>query len=261
MSIISLAMHKSREKTPGRRERAQRTDPEPILEPERDLSGKSVTQVQSPDSHVLEGNRILRAITDQGVQDAYNLLRTQILQLTKPMGWNTLMITSVGPKEGKTISAINLGMSMAMDTQQTCLLVDTHLRKPKVHAYLDLETDKGLTDYLLSDTPVHELLVNPGMDQFVVLPSGRALSSSTDILKSPKMASLVKELKTRYHDRYVIFDCPHILNMPDALVFSSYVDGVILLVDADRTQQQDIESALDVLQQSNLIGMVMNKVR
>ena len=117
----------------------------------------------------------------------------------------------------------------------------------------------GLEDYLIGQVELPELMVNPGIEKLVVLPACQATSESADLISSPRMQQMVRESKSRYPDRYVIFDCPHVLDMPDALVFSTYVDGVILVVEEGRTSQADIRAAMDMLSDANIIGVVLNK--
>ena len=93
----------------------------------------------------------------------------------------------------------------------------------------------------------------------VVLPGGSRVSNSTDIIGSSKMVNLVEEMKYRYPDRYVIFDCPPVLLTPAALIFSSYVDGVIFVVQSGRTSKNQIRKALGLLEDKNIIGLVMNR--
>jgi exopolysaccharide/PEP-CTERM locus tyrosine autokinase len=169
------------------------------------------------------------------------------------------MVTSAVEGEGKTLTSINLAVSIARDVQQTVLLVDTDLRNPRVHTLLGCPEAKGLSDYLIRDVPIPELLLNPGVGKMVVLTAGNRLSGSTDILGSPKMERLVQELKGRYRDRYVIFDCPPLLTVPDSLVFSSYVDGIVLVVEAGRTSKEQIRSSIELLDGRNILGLVMNR--
>ena len=222
--------------------------------------GQSMTKVQEPRWDRLESNRIITALERRELFDTYNLLRTQLLHKTRDQGWNAIMVTSAIPGEGKTTTAVNLGLCIAREAMQTALVVDMNLRSPKLGSILDLKTTKGLSDYLLDGASLSDLLVSPGQDKFVVLPAGRAIEGSTDILASPKMKSLVQELKSRYPDRYVLFDCPHILDMPDSLIFASYVDAVLMVVEAGRTPQDQIQKSLDTLQENNILGLVLNKI-
>ncbi|WP_027182958.1 AAA family ATPase [Desulfovibrio inopinatus] len=222
----------------------------------------SMTRVRKLNNATLEQNRILTPDSSQAVKDAYDLLRTQILHRTKEKGWNTLMVTSAVSGEGKTITALNLALSMARQADQTALLVDANLRSPAVTGYLGLESESmGLSDYLLQDDViVPDLLINPDVEKFVVLPAGRPLSGSTDVLGTPRMRHLVGDLKNRYPDRYVIYDCPHILSMPDSLVFASYVDAILVVVEANSTSRHHIESAMKQLEGRNIVGTVINKI-
>ena len=210
--------------------------------------------------HNLEQFRVLTALDDPKIIDNYSLLRTQIMSRTKKQGKTTLMITSATPDEGKTTTAINLSLSLARHAQQTALLVDMDLRSPDISTYLGLEHHAGLTDYLVENTPLDSLLIHPeGLQDIVVLPAGQSNQGSTDLLGTPKMQSLVRELKTRYADRYVIFDCPSLVDNPDALIFSSYVDAIILVVEADRAPKEKIQKAMEMLGDKEIAGLVMNK--
>lgn len=203
---------------------------------------------------------VLASPEDMNLTDCYALLRTQVLQRTHSKGQNTIMVTSVGKGEGKTLTAINLAMSMAKEMVHTALLVDTNLRDPKIAAYLSLEEGRGLGDYLLDDVPLPELLINPGMKKLVVLPAGRPIAVSTEILGSPRMRHLVNEMKSKYPERYVIFDCPHLLDMPDSLVFSTFVDHIILVIEAGKTSKSALQKTLHLLEGRPLLGIVLNKM-
>lgn len=217
------------------------------------------TRVLPAKDDVLRRNRILSHVQDPMIQDHYSLLRTQILQKTRETGLNTIMITSVGRNEGKTTTALNLAVSMARDVGQTSLVVDLDLRDPDLGGYLGFESEKGISDFLLADVPVNELFINPGVQKIVILPAGKALAATTELLGSPRMKQLVAELKHRYPDRYVFFDCPPFVNNPDSMVFSSYVDAIILVVEADKTPRALIKKAVSMLAPEKLLGLVYNK--
>jgi len=218
----------------------------------------SKTKILPNDALYLEKNRILTSSAHPRVKDYYSLLRTQIQQRTDHGRKNTIMVTSTESNEGKTTTAINLAISIASQVHQTTLLVDMDLRDPDISYYLGLEGHLGITDHFVDEIPLENVLVNPSIKNLVVLPAGKALSGSTEILSSPKMEQMVKELKHRYPDRYVIFDCPYILNNPDALVFSSYVDGVIFVVQPGKTTKDKIQKALSLIDEEKILGIVIN---
>ncbi len=196
---------------------------------------------------------------DEG--DRVKILRTQILNLLKEPGQNTLLVTSARPGEGKTVTSINLAISLSHQLDRTVLLVDADLRKPSIHEYLGLGKTKGLTDYLTSDADLADLLINPGIDKWVLLPAGKPLTNSAEMLGSPRMESLVRELKSRYPDRFIIFDSSSVLTSADPLVFSKYVDGVLLVVESERTRKDDLKRVLEMMKDRPLIGTVFNKSR
>lgn len=220
------------------------------------------TKVLSTDDRHLENNRIITHRSSPAVLDSYYVLRTQILQRTKHKRWNTLMVTSPRPREGKSVTSVNLAMTIACQPGYTSLLVDANFRTPMVRSLLGLTgSDAGLTDYLVDDTvEIPNLLVNPGIEKMVVLPSGKPLLGSTDLLATPRMEHLVHEIKNRYPDRYVIYDCPHLLEMPDALVFANYVDAILLVVEANRTRKEDLEEACRLLEGKNVLGSFLTKL-
>jgi protein-tyrosine kinase len=208
----------------------------------------------------LEQNHVISALHQDAFTDAYKILRTQVLQRLRRNGMRTLAVTSPGPHEGKTLTAINLAISIATEINYTVLLVDADMRRPGVHTHLGLEARQGLRDYLRSDIPLSKLLVHPtGISGLVVLPSGKPHPRSAELLGSPKMTHLVKDLKTRYASRIVIFDLPPLLSTADALAFLPYVDATLLVLEEGKTRMQDARRAAGLLRQTNLIGTVINK--
>jgi protein-tyrosine kinase len=209
---------------------------------------------------VLRQQRVMAAYDKGPFVDAIKILRTQVLQRLRENNWNVLGVTSPGHAEGKTLTAVNLAASLAMETTQTVLLVDANLRNPSIHDVFGLQDCPGLADYLLDNQPVEDLLVHPGIGRFVVLPGGRAISNSTEILTSPKMVSLVEEFKHRYPSRIVIFDLPPLLHTADVLAFSPYIDALLLVVEEGKTTAEEIQRAMSLVKNSRpVLGTVLNK--
>jgi protein-tyrosine kinase len=198
--------------------------------------------------------------SDQALWEAYKLLRTHILHRTKREGRNTLMVTSPLPNEGKTLTTINLAIAISQKIGQTVLLVDSDLRNPSIHRYLDLPLGPGLVDYLISGYPIAESLVHPeGLANLVVLPAGKSASDAAELLGSPVMLDLVKELKHFYPDRYVLFDLPPLV-YADPLAFAPLVDGILLIAEAGRTPREEIVRAVELLKEFPVLGFVLNKM-
>ena len=209
---------------------------------------------------VLRQRRVMAAYDKGPFVDAYKILRTQVMHRLREHDWNVLGVTSPGHGEGKTLTAVNLAISLAMDTTQTVLLVDANLRSPSIHEVFGLKDCPGLADYLLDNQPVEDLLVHPGIGRFVLLPGGRAMSNSTELLTSPKMLTLVEECKHRYPSRIVIFDLPPLLHTADVLAFSPYTDALLLVVEEGNTTAEEVQRALSLVKNSRpVLGTVLNK--
>ena len=212
------------------------------------------------DGEILRRQRVLAAGRDDSLGEAYKLLRTHVLQATKAAGRNTLMVTGPLPGEGKTLTIINLAIAVAQKIGQTVLLVDSDLRNPSIHRYLDLPSGPGLSDYLTSGYPIQDSLVHPeGLANLVVLPGGHPTTHAAELLSSPLMADLVREMKHFYPDRYVLFDLPPLL-YADPLAFAPLVDGIIVVVEAGSTPRQEISRALEMLKEFPVLGLVLNKI-
>ena len=203
--------------------------------------------------------RIIAALPEHKFKDSYRMLRTRVLQTMRNNGWTSVAVTGPATGCGKTLTAINLAVSLAMEVSHTVLLVDLDLRKPTIHNYFGYEPELGLSDYLTTDVPLYKLLFNPGIERLVVLPGRNALPNSAEMLRSPRMIALVNELKTRYPDRLVVFDLPPILAADDALAFSPYTDCFLMVAESGGTKKEDLQKAYEILKNTPLVGTVLNK--
>jgi len=222
---------------------------------------KKQTRKVELDLALLEEHKIIHNCQLNPVADQVKILRTQLLHRLLNLGGNSVFFTSPRPGEGKTINAINIAISIAQEVERTVLLIDANLRKPAIHKYLGLPEGPGLADYLLGKAEISEILVNPGFDKLTLLPGGKPLATSSEMLGASRMADLVNEMKNRYEDRILVFDGPDVLTNADSQIFSRLVDGVVLVVEAERTSRQDIEQTLERLGDAKLIGTIFNKYR
>ncbi len=214
--------------------------------------------VRIPPEKLLK-NKVIAVDEDDPVTDQFKLLRTRILSRTRSDGYNTIQISGFDSDEGKSLVAVNLAICMAKDTRQTTLLVDVDFRKPTVHKLLELgDNVKGLKAYFEGEAELEELFLNPGIEKLTVLPAGGRITNAPEVVGSPKMEALVKELKERYPDRYIIFDTPGLNTCPDPLVFSDYVDSIVLVARSDYTSQESIKTVMNLIPREKLIGTVLN---
>ncbi len=143
-----------------------------------------------------------------------------------------------------------------MSVGRRVLLIDCDLRKPKVHQALGLVSNAGLEDVLTDSISLDQAVVKvEGMNLEVLAVRGRP-SNPSELLGSPRMRELIAEVADRY-DR-VIIDTPAALGVPDTKTVTGLCDGIVLVVRADVTTQQDVEACLEMLDQQNVIGILLN---
>lgn len=218
----------------------------------------SQTRVSKLDVAVLRENKVIYGDADREGLTAYKMLRTQVLQRMVAREWNALAITSPAEGDGKSLTAINLAISLARELHHTVLLADLDLRNPSIHRYFGIQPQRGIDDYLLHGVPLNEILVNPGIERLVLLPARSAVENSSELLASPVMGRLVQELKSRYPSRMVLFDLPPILASDDALSFAPHIDALLLVLRDAKTTRDELEHALDILKEVPILGTVLN---
>ena len=207
----------------------------------------------------LAKNRIISGFSNEQTLAEYNILRTRVLQRLKANNWNTLAVTSSAPGAGKTLTAINLAISLAREVNHTVMLVDLDLRKPNVARSFNCAPPYGILDYWRDDVPLNEILFNPGIERLVILPGTRPVHNSSEILSSPKMVNLVHELRSRYASRIIIFDLPPVLVSDDVLAFSPYVDAMLLVIEDGQTRKDELRHTMELMSDINILGTVLNK--
>lgn len=174
---------------------------------------------------------------------------------------NLIMITSSVPGEGKTFSAINLAMSIAMEVDSTVLLVDADVARPSVLDRLGLPSSPGLLDLLTQpDLDMADVLLKTNVDRLSILPAGTPHPRATELLASAAMNRLLDELASRYADRILVFDAPPLLLSTESRALASQVGQVVLIVEADRTTQSTVTSALAMIESCPVVMTVLNKM-
>lgn len=228
----------------------------------------SETKIRKIEEQRLKKGKVISLFHDTEKIDEIKTLCTQVLNHLNHVGGNSILITSSNPHEGKTFTAINLGVSIAQQLDRTVLLVDADLRKhTKNHKdfssdFFGTDMNEGLSNYLLGQSEIPDLLVNPGIERLVLLPAGRPLPNSAELLGSPRMVRLVNDIKSRYsNDRVIIFDSSSLLTSADPLVLSRYVDGILLVVEHEKTTDDQLKKSMELLKDKPVFGTILNKSR
>lgn len=210
---------------------------------------------------VAAGNELVVLASGQSAAaEAYRILRTnlQFSGVDRPV--HTLMISSPAPREGKTLTASNLGIAFAQAGQRV-ILVDADLHRPRLHRIFGLRNNIGLTSALLAPEPaVDGLLQETTVPGLQVLTSGPLPPNPAELLASRRMREFTQKL-TEAAD-IVIFDTPPITALADAAIIGSQVDGVLLVVSAGETRREMVRRALAALQrvQARVVGALINRM-
>lgn len=208
---------------------------------------------------VLERNRILRPDQFDDYAQSFSLIRTQLLQKLDANGFKSFAVVSPGAGEGKTLTAVNLGVSIARSAQHTALVVDMDLRRPSIHERFEVEPAHSIVDVLEGTAEIPTVMIDPGIDDLKLLPGRNPAKRPAELLASRRTAGLTEELRNRYPDRILIFDLPPLLSYDDALAFLPNVDAYVLVVDEGRTRREDIERSLKLLDGKIMLGSVLNR--
>jgi receptor protein-tyrosine kinase len=199
------------------------------------------------------------------ITEQVRLIKQQVLPSRRNGGGrsaNLVMVTSAGPGEGKTFTAISLAMSIASERDLMVLLVDADLTKPSILPRLGITADKGLID-LLQDNSVDlaDMIIRTNVERLSILPAGRSHAMSTELLGSDRMRQVVEELSQAYANRVVIFDAPPVLATSEPAVLALHMHQIVFVVEAEATKRATAKVALDLLNGCPNIGLVLNKAK
>lgn len=191
--------------------------------------------------------------------EAYRVLRTNLLFSRKDPMANTFCVVSGGAGEGKTTTVANLAVTFAQAGDRV-LLVDSDLRRPALHKYFGVSNNIGLTDFLLGQKSLEEVIQTTPLANLDFLPSGKLPSSALGVLNSERMKQFIEEVKARYD--FVLLDSPPIMGVSDASIISRLVDASIQVVQYRKYPQVMTVRAKNMIEKigGNLIGVVLNNI-
>ena len=248
-----------------RREQEVRRDPEPPRQHEIEEIEEPVMETvgyaeATPSEHVVEPvlHPLLVAALEpfSSAAEHYRSLRSRIAQLEREQAVRMIQVTSPGKGDGKTLTALNLALTMAQEFQRRVLLIDADLRHPRVYELLGLEPGPGLVDVLTGAATLQDALIELPAYHLSVLRAGRAYDRPAEMLGSAPMRRLLDSLRTQF-DRIVVDSAPAIVSDPAAL--APVVDGLLLVVRSGVTTKPAIARAIGSLASSKLLGLVFNE--
>lgn len=249
----------------------QKTQPAPALSPElprrpsASIAGVSDLSFRTKEAELdrrhLEAHRVIAHNVGDPRSRSFDMLRTQVLQSMDRQGWQFLAVTSPTAGCGKTVTSINLALSIARQSERSVLLVDMDLPRPQIANYLGLKSQKGLLDVLEGRETLPDVLVNARVSghELLVLPVEESTVHSSELVASRAMRTTLQDIKTNFPSRTVIFDLPPALSSDDVIAFLPQVDCTLLVAAVGVSTQQEIKECNRLLQASQVVRVVLNK--
>jgi Mrp family chromosome partitioning ATPase len=212
------------------------------------------------DRRKLAARRVVLA-DDQGpASRAYRMLRAQVLQAVRGKGYRAIGIVSAVAGEGKTLTAINLAMSLAAEPNHDVTLVDLDLRKPSVARLLGVAPPKGIDAWIADGSPASDIVYGlEGVHRLELVPTLAPVSASSEALASERLRELLVRLRARHPSPVLILDQPPALLSDDVLTVAPQLDAYILVVTEHRTKREDVTRVFELLGRERLIGTVLNR--
>lgn len=239
---------------------------------EHDLSKAASTSAQTSESIKIdlfkmeEKGFVSTSAQRRLINEEYRAIKRKIIDnafgpLSKSLNnSNIIMVTSSRPGEGKTFTAVNLALSIALEQDKTVLLVDADVLRPNVMRTLELQNQQGLMEYLLGEkSDIAEVMCQTNVPNLRIIPAGKSHHLSTELLASEKMYDVVQEFANRYPDRIVIVDTPPLLGINETAILANLAGQAIVVAEEQNTKVSDIQEAVSHLNPEMAIGFVVNK--
>jgi len=246
----------------------------PPLVPQMDTPGAKATSQASSRTITLDRNRLRAAhVIDwtgarTQLSEELRVIKRQLLRQAFPSpgaaraGANLVMITSARPGEGKTFTSLNLALGIATEPGRHVLLVDADTSRQGVGEVIGLGDQRGLLDVLSgNERELSQVMLRTDIPNFALVPAGVARDDAAELLAGSRMAALLREMSLRYSDRIILIDAPPCLVSSDPLILAGVVGQVLMVIEAERTQRDEIAFALEMVKECQNVSLILNKVQ
>jgi Mrp family chromosome partitioning ATPase len=214
------------------------------------------------DQRVCRDHRVLvdAAASDQnGAAAAYRMLRTRLLRRARTNGWTTIGVTSPTPNDGKSLTVLNLGLSLAREGNSDVVLLDLDMRNPSICEYLGVTPPGHLRDYFERKISLAEMFFSIGVDNLLLASATSATERASELLAASELEGLIQYVKQRTANPLVLIDLPPVLVTDDALVVAPKVDALLVVASEGHTNRADLDKALGLLAEFPIAGLVLNR--
>ena len=268
MENIRQALERSRElnaKRAEQKDRAPAYQPPLAIEPHTGDQNRSVahgSEFVLKGTH-LEANRIIAHDEADPRSRSFDMLRTQVLQSMDQKNWKILGVTSPSPGCGKTVTAVNLALSISRQPDRSVLLVDLDLQRPQhIATIMGLDCASGVFSVLERHKDLASAIhpTRAGNCQVLVLPTEKSISDSSAWMVSREMSTMLQEIKRDYRSHIVVVDLPPMLSSDDVIALMPQLDCILLVAAVGKSTISEIEECNTHLHSAEVVRLVLNKV-
>ena len=237
-------------------------DPLPFITPSpvapAATAAPAVTETRT--AHATLHPALVAAIAPQSpVAEQYRAIRARLTHREETATLRTILVTSPAARDGKSVTAANMALTMAQEFQRSVLLVDADLRGSSVHALFGIDRGPGLSDVLAGQATLEEALVYLPDYRLTLLTAGATPQFPTELLGSTAMRRTLDTLRGRF-DR-ILLDLPSVAPLADVGTVAPMADGVLMVVRAGVTQRPALDEALAAFEDSKVLGVVLNDTK
>jgi len=231
---------------------------EPAVEP----AERILAPARALDRKSCQVNRVLvdeNAAENAAAAAAYRMLRTRTLRRARTNGWGTLGVTSAMPDDGKSVTALNLGLSLAREGNSDVVLLDLDLRDPSMCKYLGVGPPGNLTDFFERHAALPDMFFSIGVPNLILAAATTATDRASELLASSEFDELLEYIQRRTRNPLILIDLPPVLVTDDVLVVAPKIDAVVVVAAEERTNRADLDRALGLLSEFPIAGIVLNR--
>jgi protein-tyrosine kinase len=260
MSIIERALKKQRPAAEAAMSVAKvgRTSQAPAIDPALRIARTNAII----DAEVCRERRLMvseSAGDDRAYIAAYRMLRTRLLQRARTNNWTTIGVTSAGPNDGKTLTVINLALSLAREKTREIVLLDLDMRNPSVCRALGVQPAHELRDYLEHGGNIHDLFFSVRSENLLIAGSVTPTDAASELLASARFKEFLEFIKRGTVDPIVLIDLPPVLITDDALVVAPQIDAILFVASEGLTNRAELAKGLGLLSEFPIAGVVLNR--
>jgi Mrp family chromosome partitioning ATPase len=217
------------------------------------------------DRRSCEENRILvpdsEAPVTPGAEDAYSMLRTRLLQRARANGWTRIAVTSPGPGEGKSVTSLNLALSIAREKHNSVFLIDLDVRNPSMCAHLGLAPNVEIVRFLNGEVGPESIFFSIGVENLSLAGGLTTIEQSSDLLATGRIEQLFDYIRSIASRPLILIDLAPALSTADVLVVAPRVDATLLVVAQGKTRRDSLARTVELLSEYTVAGVVLNRSR